>query len=64
MVLMKQLDYFQLQFIIQEFYQKKKICKYLVVMIILVLLQVIEIHIVGEVTSIFNKKKPFKKLIF
>jgi hypothetical protein len=51
------IDYHQLQLIIQVFYMEKIFYKFLLVCIILVLLQKIQIHIVGDKMSTLKKKK-------
>jgi hypothetical protein len=53
MVLLEQIDYLQLQLTLMEFYLEKKFYNYQVVVIILVQLQMILIHIVGDIISIY-----------
>jgi hypothetical protein len=55
----QQIDYYQLQ-LIQVFYMERVLYKYLQVLGILVLYQMIQIHIVGE--EMGNYFKFFKKI--
>jgi hypothetical protein len=64
MVHLEQIDSFQLRLIIQVFYQERVLHKYLLAILIHVLLQMIQIHIVGEAMSnYFNFFKKIKNKI-